>query len=505
MKYINPFNLSVFFPSLRWLVIFLGLVLLQLPFLTADADHHLSGSRGPFTDEGLYTAQFRNATITGHLDLTQMDGIIKEPLFAIGMWLVTHYLVDSMLSCRGAVIISSAFLLAFLATGFGAFSRTVLIAIPLGFLSFYIFHYSHFAMTEILCSLIILAACRLLYFHLSGLSSRWQTLFLSSFLIFIAYACKIQFIYAALIPSLTIFLAMIFKMSCGIRPERNDWINLIISIFLACIFALIYFMIWILPNYEFWTSSIFHQVGERTATNIRKVVYNNLLKLIGDIRNWPIFIVLPFALVMACQEWWSLTNNKESRQTWIALVAPLLAWLMLESHKFILPYLPSRYLVSFYIALAMLGAAGLSMFKKSHITSTWQWFYGVCAIALILSFTVNIILYQRAFQERSYTIVNAQTLFAKDGKWKRKVVMGPWAPTLFWGTGAITLPVWKDYFNDRDILTKYHPSAIVSEVDQADSQGAFTADGIDLRKLTSKVVRVLQWEIHVYEIPLTTR
>lgn len=499
---INVIELTFLF---RYFLVLIVLVSMQLPFLDADADYGLGGSRGPFTDEALYTTQFRNFNITGYLDITETDGLIKEPVFAAWLWLVTQFTSDTMQSCRTVIMVTSASFIAFLAAGSGVFSSAVMIAIPLGFLSFYVFQYSHFVMAEILCSLLILASCKLLYEYLRD-SGGLRKLATSSFLVFLAYACKIQFIYAAFIPPLTIALAMTLKKFSGFYLERREWINLLTSVSLIFFFFILFFLAWIFPNFELWTYVVFGQAGKRSAAGkgLFEIVFQNMRLFLIDRHNWPIFIMLPFGTVAALREWSVSGHDCARRQGWIALLAPLSVWLALESHKLCLSYLPDRYLVSFYIALAMLVAAGLASFKRTLYTgrSKWAVFSGVTALALLL--VVNGMFYQHLIRDRKYSIRDAQLLFASGQNWKGKVVMGAWAPTLFWGTGAIALPVWRGYFNDHDIMARYKPSAIVSEVGQQDSEGAFAADGIDLTKFENDLVRVGKWEIRVYKIPMST-
>ena len=100
-------------------------------------------------------------------------------------------------------------------------------------------------------------------------------------------------------------------------------------------------------------------------------------------------------------------------------------------------------------------------------------------------------------------IHDAQLQFAADPFWRGKVVMGGWAPTLFWGGGTVTIPVWKGYFNDKHILSRFRPAAIVSESDENDSYGAFKADGIALNKVASRVLkfRIARWNLRVYVLP----
>ena len=55
---------------------------LQWPFLNADPDFALSGSRGPWADEGQYSVQVRNFILSGDWTMEASDALFKTPLFS---------------------------------------------------------------------------------------------------------------------------------------------------------------------------------------------------------------------------------------------------------------------------------------------------------------------------------------------------------------------------------------------------------------------------------------
>jgi hypothetical protein len=486
---------------IRFSLILVGFCFLQLPFLLADAESGLGWSRGPYTDEGLYTAQIRNALITGHLDLAESDAVIKQPLFAAAAWLVLSTFGDSMASFRLAVIVFSGAMLAIFASGPGKFARVVRIAVLFGFLSYFPFHYGHLAMAEVPCSITIVAGLYFIHKRLSG--SGWWTVPVSGFLLFVTYAAKIQFAYVALIPPFAFFLAMVLRWtSSGAPLDKRLWLDVILSLAIAAFFAVLYFVVWVRPNLELFSFVLSTQATERTSslTQIWGMVFRNILDLVSNYFIWSIFLLVLVGLGGAWQEWRTSAGDVSRRQAWIALIAPATAWLILEAHKLGLSYLPSRYLVSSFLAFAMVGATGLSMMR-------WQLWSGnppslqkIVAPLLAAAMVANAALYGYSLQGRTYVISNAQLELAETGRWQGKVVLGAWASSLFWGTGAITKPVWKNYFNDKDIIARNKPSGIVTEVDEEDSKGAFRGDGIEFPLSSHKVINIRNWKILIYEI-----
>ena len=82
------------------------------------------------------------------------------------------------------------------------------------------------------------------------------------------------------------------------------------------------------------------------------------------------------------------------------------------------------------------------------------------------------------------------------------VIVGPWAASLSWKARLIAVPVWKDYFNDKDILENYDPCIIVSELKEEDSGEVFINDNINLDSLAKSrfAFSVRGWHPCIYVI-----
>jgi hypothetical protein len=487
--------------GLRFVLIVLGLALLQLPFLKADADSSLSFfSRGPYTDEGLYSAQVRNALITGHLDLTESDTIMKEPLFAAANWLIARFLGDEMTIARTSIMLTAVSVLAFLASGSGHFARTVWIAIPFTFLSYYPFHYAHLDMAEFPCSVAILVCIAATGARLRG-SASW-TVVLGAIAAAVTYAIKFQYLYVAAIAPIAFLLAIAFRRFSGLPIDRTQYFDFGSAVLFSGVFASIFYLAWVLPNRELFVRAI-KRGFEQQPTWGSRVVMDNLQNLIWDVRIWPILVVVTVGAAILCWQWRTGAANSRVLEEWIASAAPPLAWLALESHKLGLSYLPSRYLISAYIAAGLFGAAGLSLITWPTIKDAPRSAVTLIGALGLLALALNVNFFLRALHDRHYALRDAQTVFQASGNWRGKLVIGSWAASLFWGSGAITRPVYKGV-NDHDILARQHPAAIATEPDGSDSEGAFASDGIRFPVKADYDFDIGPWRVNVYEMKDTS-
>jgi len=178
---------------LRFSAVFALFVLMQLPFLHADADINLSRSRAPWTDEGLYTAQVRNGSIAGHISMDESDALVKEPGFAALAWIATQIGGDSMVVTRFVLIVVNGLLIAWLVSDAMIGMAVMVVVLPALFFAYYPFHYAHLAMAEMPAILMLFLALLFLSLRLSGQGS--MNIVWAAFCIFLAYAIKVQFIY----------------------------------------------------------------------------------------------------------------------------------------------------------------------------------------------------------------------------------------------------------------------------------------------------------------------
>ena len=126
------------------------LVLMHLPFITADPDSQVSLiSRGAWTDEGLNTVQVRNFVNHGYLSMDECDNLIKTPYFGFVLvpfysLLGTHIWVGRLLILGCILVVIFLFLRRKETRLFGTALAIV------GLLQFHIFQFSHYSLAEML-------------------------------------------------------------------------------------------------------------------------------------------------------------------------------------------------------------------------------------------------------------------------------------------------------------------------------------------------------------------
>ncbi|SEK40434.1 hypothetical protein SAMN05216359_101713 [Roseateles sp. YR242] len=518
---------------MTFVIVFLALLGLHLPFVASDAEASLGFSRGPFTDEGLYTAQVRNAMRTGVLDMAESDGVIKEPLFSLFAWGVLTVFGDSWLVMRAAMLALSSALLAVLVTGRSPLCRAVLVGLPVVALSYYPFHYGHLALVEMTASLLIIGALWGVQQRLNG-GSAWA-LVLSALLIFLAYSMKVQFVYAAAIPPVALVLAWGMNVSVGRGLDRPTARRALVDVVGASVaavgFAAVFVLGWYLPNRALMSFVLGAQTSRRSSSLEQLVasVRDNLHMLATDRRIWAVWLALVVGLVVAVVAWRALRRavraaagrravQLQAEAAWgdfVGLMAPTAAWALIELHKVTLSYLPSRYFLPLIMALGLLGAAGMYAAwrwgRRSRVPGPergagagrggWEgrrWASVSLAGVLGLTLVLDARDYANAHQRRAYVIRDTQAALAAEGRWENQLVMGPWAATLFWGSGAITKPVWKDYFNDGPRIQALRPVVLVSEPDQEDSERGFENSGMVMAEPPLRSVKVRDWTVNVY-------
>ncbi len=179
-------------------------------------------------------------------------------------------------------------------------------------------------------------------------------------------------------------------------------------------------------------------------------------------------------------------------------------WFILELHKLTMVYLPTRYLVSFYISMGFLISvvlaeviSGKYEYKKKPVFN-----YRTLAFLIIgMLFILNLSTYFRTYQRRSFQIKELNEYFA-GYKFGDRPVLGAWAPSLTWECKARALPVWNDFLNYQSPLATFHPPIVISEPDQEDSNQAYSSQGINLNQASDSVrtSHVGKWILNIYWI-----
>ena len=97
----------------QYLLLFILIVVIHLPFLDADPHYFHSTGRAAYTDEGLYAAQSRNFVNNGSFQLSSSDALIKTPLFGFSLVLPFTIFGISLAIARLWVLLLSVVLLIF--------------------------------------------------------------------------------------------------------------------------------------------------------------------------------------------------------------------------------------------------------------------------------------------------------------------------------------------------------------------------------------------------------
>jgi hypothetical protein len=104
----------------------------------------------------------------------------------------------------------------------------------------------------------------------------------------------------------------------------------------------------------------------------------------------------------------------------------------------------------------------------------------VLSVLLIVVFGIkNTKDYFTSIKGRTYNILLIDNYLSKYD-FKDNPIVGAWAPSVSWKSKAISYPVWKDYFNDLDVIKTQKPKIIIAEENEEDSGNAFSSKGIFL-------------------------
>jgi hypothetical protein len=476
---------------IKEIFLFCLIILLHLPFINADPDYNISWSRGPFTDEGLYSSQIRNYINHKHFNLHESDALVKTPLLSVILFIPYWALGTHLWVGRLVIILISTIILLYCHRKF-----KIPYLIPVFFLcsmmQYYIFHHTHFVMAEMLSSSFLLASIFFYYSFMQEDSSgkKWQGLFLSITFLSLAWMAKIQFIYlAALIPGVyTIHLIFNRKKS-----GKQELLFLSFTLFISLLYIGIYYLAWILPNKQFIDYLMPLQGGQfKIDANTPELIKLNLTTIFLG-KELLIFTIA--FILSACAGTFILI--KSPGRWFAALFSSSMIWVLLESHKLTMSYLPSRYLVSAYFAMGLVISVVLVYLLYSLKGAKLIIPYCVIS-ALVLFHSFD---YYRALTNRHYVLKDINT-YLSHYDFGERLVIGTWAASCNWESGAITIPVWQDLLNYKDPINTYNPAMVISEADEGESDGTYKKQNIDLASISDSVkqYQLRAWQINLYWI-----
>jgi len=472
--------------NIFYFVLLIGYIISQWPFLIADADIHMAYGRGSWTDEGLNTCQIRNFVNHGHFNLLDCDNLLKTPLFSFFLFPFFKFIGISLFKAR---LITTLFCTIILLLGFlhdklriyigGVFLLSTMLFLP-------IHQYSHLCLAEIYSSLlIILSALTYSFFNPKKNKSKISRIIL---LLALAIGFKIQFIYVLGIPLLVYSLSYFQDQTSEKRRE------LLLSLIMIGALLVIFLVGWYLPFSIEWKQIAKQQSGGFSFSSLSLNLIKENIKLnFLPQRHLPFTLLFITTFIIAI---YHLFTKKYSLN-YQSLLLFSLSWLIVELHKLGLEYLPTRYMISFYISMGFLFSIVLGNFLLFSNTYTRL----ICWGCLISIFLFNSFIYKIAYETRSFTVSKANSYVHSITK-DNDVVIGPWSPTLTWETKGYSYPIWKNFLGKRKIIKFYHPDLIISEFNEEDSGLAYKKNKIHLNKIGDSLtqLRVVLWDLNVFRV-----
>lgn len=460
-----------------------------MPFLDADADYFLSFGRGPLTDEGLYTMQLKNFLNHGVFDMTDVDGLLKTPLF-------NCILFPVFLVFGSNLIITRLFLTLLVLICFyfftkqpnNKFSNTFFLITVL--LQFHIFHYTHLALSDMLGISFILLGYRAYAISMETTSKKY--LLLSCAFIAASYFTKLIFIYALFIIPFSTFTNFLIAE----KGNRQNKFNLFkYSCFYTLVFVLSYFLVWYLPNQHFFNFVLkmqsdysakkdIHSLWQRFSDNLnfyRKDSYFGLNVYLLYLNICLVSIVI-------------IINKKLHVKKLIPLFIFTIYWLLFEMIKYTNVYLPSRYVIAGIVANLLL----LSLVIQSIILSYPEFKKWIITLACAL-FLYNLFFYFQSLNRKQYQLKHINDYFSEID-FGNKPIMGNWAPSCTWSSKAYTKTLQNDYSAGKNLIKIDKPKAIITELDENESNEIFSRQGINLREHadSTRTFKVSYWTLVVY-------
>jgi hypothetical protein len=475
---INPLN--IFF-----VVLLLGYLFSQWPFLIADADSSMAYGRGSWTDEGLNTCQIRNFVNHGHFNLLDCDNLLKTPLFSAFLYPFFKIFGISLLKAR---LITTLFcislLTSFLYNKLSTYIGNVFLLSTMCFLP--IHQYSHLCLAEMYAGLIIVFTGLFYAFHITKKNK--QKLSYLILLMSLSVLFKLQFIYILGIPFLIHSISFFADKTSF---KKRELINLLIYLGLILI---VFCLVWYLPFKEEWKQIAKQQSGGFSFSELTiTLIWDNLQLYFLSRSYLPYTSLFLLSFAVAIYHFFYKKYSLQYR----SLILFGSCWFIVEVHKLGLSYLPIRYMISFYLSMGFV----FSIVLGNYLNELKRYYKLFAWLSLTSIFALNTYKYTIAYQSRSFTVAQANSYLLSRTK-KKDVIIGPWSPTLTWESEAYSFPIWTNFLGKRKITDYYHPNFIISEFNQEDSGFAYEKNNIDLKKVTDSLtqLKVVFWDLNIYKV-----
>ncbi len=468
------------------------LVAMHLPFLQADPDGLLAwGSRGAYTDEGLYTSQVRNYINHGQFDINETDGVAKAPFFSAYLLPFFALLGTHLWVARLAILLFFAITL-YRFTYKHITQQYQPFAIGIIGLQYMVFTYSHFAMAEMLAASCIIWILNYYLVYVktgSNIAIAYATLFGMA-----AVLVKTNHLYVMAILPAVLGITSVRDALKNKATIRKNATALGVSLAVNIIVSTIIFLTVFLRNKALYIKIYYQEVSgkfEPTFTQLIDRAGFNWNMITGDSVLAISIVLLVVALIVFIVSRNTYFKAFSKYNYNLHAIYFCLVWLIVELHKLPVLNLPSRYLVATFLAISMLT---ILLFEQVVFTRLKQ--VGlILSMLIVVNGSVNTF---QAFGRRNFVIKSMNDYVAAHSDNKR-VMLGTWAATACWQSKNITMPVWENYFNDHGFMEKHHPQAIITEFDERDAGYIFTKRGVDLKALSDSThdFKIEEWQVRV--------
>lgn len=460
------------------LLVFLAV---QLFFISADPDPFISWSTGPFTDEGLNTIQLRNWINHAYISIWECDNLIKTPLFA-GILLFPYLIFGSSLETGRIGIILICLGISFLILKQKHLRFLGFSLIPILFCHYYIFHFFHYTMAEILCSFAAFAG---IYFYaLYHQKFQFKHLLLSATCFSAAYFLKIQYLYLFfLFPALLCLDLFFGKITFKVAFKAFSFLLLM---------AAVYFLIWLLPN---WDVFVFMMKGQSGGLDFSKITF---LAIPNNFRDYFMgakfksFNLTAYALLFVGMGLLYFSKDKWFRYLFIGSVL----WILLESHKLCYTYSPTRYFISsFFSILLMISIVTWKLIMSNKWNNTLK--YSGIAIILWLFF-INLSNIYDSFNSRSYVIRDKNKSMANEGSAKDTYI-GSIAASFNYQSKARAMPIFLGFLNDHEPMEKFDPDYLIIFKEEESMYKESNKSILQEMNKVDSCILARNWEVNFYK------
>lgn len=454
---------------------------LHIPFLSSDPDANISFSRDVFTDEGLNSIQTRHYVLFGDLDVLSCDNFLKTPLFQL--FLFANYSIFGI-SVEGSrlMVLLFSFLVLFVSFANKDLRTTGVFIVIIIHCNYYLFQYLHFSLAESLSSSCIILSIAMFYRGIIEKKNAW--VYWAAICLWLPVLFKIQFLYILLFMPVIAFWRMVFK-------DKNNY-NAFVVLFIFIALSVLMYGSYYLPFREEWQLLFAGQSGSLNPKEWSVIsAVKQLVSNVFNQHNALFFILTAVLQATIVIQYKSIKKNK----LFVLWVMAAL-WTLLEMHKFLMVYLPSRYLVSFYFSVSLLASVSIVLLLQTRIKASKY----IVLISIVTLMVFGSIEYHKLYTGRLFEMKAATKRFGSLPE--KSVVLGAWAPSYTWNSKVYAYPVWYGFLNYSDSFIKVNNKAIIfSEKDQAESNFAWKSLQINIDSTHQQIDRLKagKWRINVYK------